>query len=393
MLIAHKIALQPNASQCEYFAKACGIARLAYNWGLAEWRRQYEAGEKPSAYGLSKQLNAIKREQFPFMYEVTKRAPQQALLDLGDAFKHFFRRIKNGENPGYPRFKKKGVHDSFRAEDGAPAGQSAVEVDEKRIKLPKIGWVRMRQSVRFPGQIKQVIVSRTADRWYAAILIDTDQLPHTRKNHGVCGVDLGVTSLAVISDGRVIEGPKPHTTLLRRLRKLNKALARSKRYKGEDGRMHDSNRRKEVKRKLARLHARIANIRTDALHKLTTDLVLNHDVIGIEDLNVRGMVRNKHLARSITDQSFGEFRRQLEYKAAWYGSTVVVADRFFPSSKTCSQCGAVKETLSLSERVYRCECGAEIDRDLNAAINLKHVAASHAETLNARGEMALEAVR
>ena len=381
MFVAQKIALSPNKKQIQYFAQSCGVARFAYNWGLSEWTRQYKEGKKPSAYELSRQLNAIKKEQFPWMYEVTKRAPQQALLDLGDAFKHFFRRVKAGEKPGYPRYKKRGIHDSFTATDGTGQGRpNAAEVENKKVKLPKIGWVRMRQCIRWPGCIKQVTVSRIADRWYASFLIDTDTLPHIRKNHGVVGVDLGIKSLATLSDGTKIDGPKPHTQLLRKLRKLNKKLSRSKRYKDSDGRWVDSRRRQEVKQKLSRLHARISNIRKDALHKLTTDLVLNYDLIGIEDLNVAGMIRNRRLARHIMDQSFGEFRRQLEYKAAWYGTKIIVADRFFPSSKMCSRCGSVKESLSLNERTYQCDCGNVIDRDVNAAINLERVAASRAET-------------
>jgi len=393
MLLAHKIELQPNNEQTTYFLKASGVARKAYNWALQEWERQYQNGEKPSEAALRKQLNSIKREEFPFMLEVTKAAPQESIKQLGDAFKHFFRRVKNGETPGYPRFKKRGVHDSFVATNGPPEkGADAAQVDGRKIKLPIIGWVRMQERVRFSGQIKQVTVSRTADKWFASILIDTDALPHERKNHGSVGVDLGINKLAVLSDGTEIEGPKAYKNLLRKLRKLNKALARSKRFRNNKGYMEDSANRKKVKAKLAKLHKRIADIRRDSLHKATTYIVLNYDVIGIEDLNVRGMVKNRRISRSIMDQGFGEFREQLTYKAKRYNSQLFVADRWFPSSKMCSSCGAIKPTLSLAERTYRCDCGNEIDRDLNAAINLKTFAASFAEKQNACGEISTGAI-
>ena len=367
MLLVHKIELKPNRVQATQFARACGVARFAWNWALEQWKQEYEAGGKPTEAALRRQLNAIKRDEFPWMLEVSKTVPQQAIKNLGQAFQHFFRRVKQGGKPGYPRFKKKGVHDAFRADNGPPeAGKDAVRVEGKRVRLPKIGWVRMREEVRFKGQIKSVVVSRRADRWYAAFAVETEDLPHaSRKSHGgATGVDLGVSYLATLSDGTRITGPKPHAALLKRLRRESRQLSRKR--KGS------ANWRKAVFR-IARLHARIANIRTDALHKLTTRLVLDYDLIGIEDLNVRGMSRNRHLARALMDQAFSEFRRQLEYKAVLYGVQIVVADRFFPSSKTCCLCGAVRD-MPLHKRVYRCACGNEMDRDVNAAINLKHLA-------------------
>jgi putative transposase len=379
MLLVHKIELAPNNKQATFFARACGVARFAWNWALAEWQRQYEAGEKPNEAALRRQLNAIKAEEYPWMLEVSKSAPQQAIKNLGAAFQHFFRRVKRGEQPGFPRFKKRGIHDSFRADNGPPAkGRDAVAIEGRKIRIPKLGLVRMREALRFQGQIKSVVVSRTADKWFASIAIETGQHPNLpRKNHGgAVGVDLGIEALAVLSSGETITGPKPHKNLLRKLRRLNRSLSRKQ--KG-------SANREKAKRKLARVHYRIACIRKDALHKLTTRLATQYDAIGIEDLNVRGMVRNRHLSRAIMDQSFHEFRRQLEYKADWHGATVAVADRFFPSTKRCSSCGTVHD-MPLSRRVMRCDCGLEINRDLNAAINLEQVAASSAETLNACGE-------
>lgn len=247
-----------------------------------------------------------------------------------------------------------------------------------RIRIPNLGWVRMRESLRFAGKIMSATISRVADRWFASITVDVPDQSHLPKaeNQGAVGVDLGVSALATLSTGELIPGPKPHKALLGRLRRLSRSLSRK--AKGS------ANRRK-AKAKLAKLHARIANIRSDALHKLTTDLTRRFHTIGIEDLNVRGMVRNRHLARSIADMGFFEFRRQLEYKAEMRGGQVVVADRWFPSSKTCSACGSVQQDMPLSVRQWICpDCGACHDRDLNAARNLATYAVS--STVSACGE-------
>ncbi|MGB9187100.1 MAG: transposase [Methylovirgula sp.] len=361
MLIAHKIALDPNNAQRTYFARASGVARFAYNWALAEWKAQYQAGGKPTDASLRRQFNAIKREQFPWVYDVTKAAVQEAIIDLGTAFQAFF--AKRGR---YPRFKRKDGPASFCAANEA----GTFRAEGKKIKIPVIGWVRMREAVRFDGHLKRATVSREGERWFVSVLVEAPDLaPHVPPMPAV-GVDLGVKALATLSTGESIEGPKAHKAALKRLRRANKALARKKRG--------SANFRK-AKRRLARLHARIANVRKDALHKLTTRLAKTHRVIGVEDLNVKGMAANRSLARAVMDGAFFEFRRQLDYKARLYGSRVVVADRWFPSSKTCSCCGVVKETLALAERTFRCDdCSFEADRDHNAALNLARVAASFA---------------
>jgi len=359
MIVAHKITLDPNNKQATCFAKAAGMARFAYNWALAEWQRQYEAWkadnslQKPSQAALRRQLNAIKRERFPWMLEVTKNAPQMAIIQLGQAFQNFF-----AGRARYPQFRKKGVHDRFTLTN------DQFSVEGFRIRIPHLGWVRMRESLRFTGKIMSATISRVADRWFAAITVDIPDFSHLPKaeNQGAVGVDLGVTALATLSTGEVITGPKAHTALLGRLQRLSRSLSRKQ--KGS------SNRRK-AKARLARLHARIANIRQDAMHKLTSDITRRFHTVGIEDLNVRGMMANRHLARSIADMSFHEFRRQLQYKAERRGGMVVVADRWFPSSKMCSACGAVQKEMPLSVRQWTCPgCGARHDRDLNAARNL-----------------------
>ncbi|MCW9087977.1 MAG: transposase [Gammaproteobacteria bacterium] len=373
MIIAHKIALDPNNVQATYFARAAGTARFAYNWALAEWQRQYEAWKqdnslpKPSQAALRRQLNAIKREQFPWMLEVTKNAPQMAIMQLGEAFKNFF-----AGRAKYPKFRKKGAHDRFTLTN------DQFRVEGSRIRIPNLGWVRMRESLRFTGKILASTVSRVADRWFVSITVDTKDDPHLPKaeNQGVVGVDLGVLVLATLSTRETITGPKAHTALLKRLRRLSRHLSRKQ--KG-------SRNRAKAKVELARLHARIANVRSDALHKLTSDLTRRFHTIGIEDLNVRGMMANRHLARSIADMSFHEFRRQLEYKAERRGGLVVVADRWFPSSKTCSNCGSVQKNMPLSIRQWTCpDCGKCHDRDVNAARNLATYAVS--STVSACGE-------
>lgn len=390
MLIAHKIALDPNNVQATYLKKACGVARYAYNWALEQWGKQYEAWKadntlpKPSEAALRRQLNAIKRERFPWMLEVTKCAPQQAIIQLGQAFQNFF-----AGRARYPQPRKKGVDDRFTLTN------DQFTVEGCRIRIPKLGWVRMREPLRFAGKIMSATISRVADKWFVSITVDTQDDSHLpqaenepqdenqvcgefrrSQNQGVVGVDLGVSALATLSTGETITGPKPHKALLTRLQRLSRSLSRKQ--KG-------SANRKKAKAKLARLHARIANIRQDALHKLTTDLTRRFHTIVIEDLNVRGMMANRHLARSIADMGFYEFRRQLEYKAAMRGGQVVIADRWFPSSKTCSACGSVQEKLPLSIRQWTCpECGADHDRDVNAAINLKNMAVS--STVSACGE-------
>ena len=373
MLIAHRIALDLNNVQAAYMSQAAGTARFAYNWALSEWKKQYEAWKqdntlsKPSQEALRRQLNSIKRKQFPWMLEVTKNAPQMAIIQLGQAFKNFF-----AGRSRYPKFRKKGRDDRFTLTN------DQFSIDAFRIRIPRLGWVRMRESLRFAGKIMSATISRVANRWFVSITVDTEDNSHLPRaeNQGAAGVDLGVSALATLSTGEIIVGPKPHKALLSRLKRLSRSLSRKQ--KGSANRV-------KAKIKLAKLHARMASIRTDALHKLTTDLTRRFHSIGIENLNVSGMMKNRHLARAIADMSFYEFRRQLQYKAEMRGGQVVVADRFYPSSKTCSVCGYKLESLPLSVRKWKCPCcGTEHDRDLNAAINLKNMAVS--STVTACGE-------
>ena len=365
MIISHKIRLDPNHKQATYLAKAAGTARFAYNWALAEWQSQYAAWKndnsqpKPNQMLLRRQLNAVKREQFPWMLEVTKNAPQMAIIQLGQTFNNFF-----AGRAQYPQFKKKG-----KSRDSFTLTNDQFSLDACRIRIPNLGLVRMRETLRFSGKILSATVSRTADQWFASITVDTtsNHLPPA-ENQGAVGIDLGISALATLSTGEKVAGAKPYKALLSRLQRLSRSLSRK--VKG-------SANRHKAKQKLAKLHARIANIRQDSLHQLTTDLTRRFHTLGIEDLNVSGMVKNRHLSRAISDMGFFEFRRQLDYKATMRGGVVVVADRFFASSKTCAACGEKVEKLPLSIREWTCPvCGAVHDRDINAANNLEKYAVS-----------------
>jgi putative transposase len=365
MLLAHKIRLAPNNAQATYFAKAAGTARFAYNWALAQWQELYQASlvdparPKPNEVALRRELNAIKREQFPWMLEVTKNAPQMAIIQLGQAFDNFF-----AHRAGYPVFRRKGIDDRFTITN------DQFRVKDKRIRIPKLGWVRMREALRFAGHILSATVSRVAGHWYASITVDMPDGPPLlpAEDQGAVGVDLGVTTLATLSNGETFTGPKPLRTLLEKLRRCGRDLSRK--VKG-------SRNYAKAKKKLAKLHAQIANLRREYLHQLTTNLTRRFHTIGIEDLNVKGMLGNRTLSRAISDMGFHELRRQLEYKAVWRGGRVVVVDRWYPSSKLCSCCGYKLDTLDLSVRQWSCQgCGTLHDRDVNAAINLKNLAVS-----------------
>lgn len=359
---SHKIQLNPTKAQRLLLHQSFGIARHSYNWALAKWQELYKTGEKPSAYSLIKLQNSIKKTEFPFYLEVSKNAPQYAIHNLEKAFKKMWK-----DKTGYPKFKKKGVKDSFMAVENL----HSFKQKNKKIWLPRIGWVKCYENLRFEGKVNNVIVRRIANKYYAVVNIDVlDSTPTLKQslgdNQAIVGVDLGIKTFATFSDGIVIENKKALKTNLKSLKRLQRGL--SKKTKG-------SNNKKKQQKRLTKKHWKISNIRRNVLHQATTFLVKNYSIIVIEDLNVKGMAKNRKLSQAISDVGFGEFRRQLEYKSKWYGCELVVADRFFASSKTCSCCGHKKETLKLSERIFKCQsCGISLDRDLNASLNLKNYA-------------------
>ena len=359
---AYRYELDPTGSQHILLAKHAGTARFAFNWGLALCKTRLEHHEPvPHGAELHRLWNGFKRESAPWWTEVSKCGPQESLRDLDRAFGNFWRGRKAGRPVGFPRFKKKGVHDGFRL-------TGSIRVEPRHVVLPRLGAIHTKEAtVKFRGRILSASVSREADRWYVSLTVERERPDPVPVQGPVVGVDLGLSSFAVLSDETVLESPKALERSLRRLQKASRAHSRKQRG--------SRNRRKSAMR-LARLHRRVRNQRRDFLHHVTTELAKTKSVIVVENLNVRGMVRNRHLARHIADASWSEFRRMLAYKTVWYGSQLLVAPRFFASSKTCSACGAVKEHLALSERTYRCDaCGAVLDRDLNAARNLENLAA------------------
>lgn len=373
-----KIRLEPNNKQATLFSQHCGVARHAYNIGLAYCNDLFKSGEKiPSAITLHKWLVAIVKKENPWYYDSSKCSPQEALRDLEKAFKNFHRlqkksgytlKDKKGFLKGLPNFKKKGKKDSFYLE-------GAIRIENNLIKLPKIGWVKLSERVNV-GEIKNCVVSRKADDWFLSFKTEYTSIK-TEKKFDVVGGDLGIKTLLTLSNGEIFENIKPYKNAKKKLRKQQKEVSR----RFVKGTKNQSNNYKKSVLKLAKTHAQVANVRKDTLHKITTYLAKNFETVVIEDLKVSNMVKNHNLASAILDGGFYEFKRQLLYKKEWYGGSVILANTYFPSSKLCSCCGSKKEVLKLSEREYACtECSSVIDRDLNASKNLENLAVSSTVT-------------
>lgn len=392
MFEAVKVALDPTPTQERLMLSHAGAARFAYNAGLAHVKAALEAGEKPewsyfsliNWWNANKDTLAVDADGVPWWRENSKEAANSGLRWLADGLSNWAKSRKGkrkGRRVGFPKFKAKDRETPrfAYAISGLRTG-ALIEGDPKALWLPRIGRVHCFENVaaRVDGaKVLSIAISRRAGRWYAALTVERDdQAVKKIPKGGAVGVDLGIKALATLSDGTVI--PNPHTLVTdeQRLKRAQKALSRK--AKG-------SKRRAKARERVARIHNRIANRRSDTLHKLTTMLAQTYSDISIEDLNVAGMVKNHHLAKAVSDASFFELRRMLEYKTAKTGAKLHVIDRWYPSSKTCSNCGSVKAKLSLNERTYKCEhCGLTIDRDLNAAINIQ-VAGSAPETVNAHG--------
>lgn len=355
MLLAHPIELRPTATQADYLARACGSRRHCYNQLLAHFKQPGVKWSKAAAY---QHYITVIRPAFPWYNEVSSRVTRNAIDDLDNAFRHFFRRVKLGQKPGFPRFKKKGVGDAFALREAAK-----FDVEGRTLRIERLNSrIKLRQPLRFTGKAKQVTLRQKAGKFYASILVETqDYNPHAPEGEAV-GVDFGVKSLAVLSDGTVFPAHQKLKANLRRLKRRYRRLSRK--VKG-------SHRREKAKTSLAKLHARIARQRQAVLHEVSDHLTRNYKVVCIEDLNVRGMTKNHRLARAVNDAGFGTLRRMIEYKAALRGGQVVVINRFAPSSKRCSACGQLHE-MPLEKRRMDCACGHAMDRDLNAAINILH---------------------
>ena len=371
----YRTELHLNNSQTTHCKQHAGTARFVYNWRLHRKISQYQQTKTaPSAIDLHRELNTLKPIAFPWMYQVSKCAPQEALRDLDRAFTNFFRRLKQGQKKaGFPKFKSRRTHiGGFRL-------TGTIKVFEDAIQLPRLGRIRLKERGYLPLKGVQVLsatVSEKAGRWYVSIQVKEDI--HIPSNTGgAIGVDLGIKHLATLSNGTAIPNPRALATRVRKIRRMQRALARKK--KGSANRL-------KTRRTLQVVHRYIANIRVDTLHKLTSMLTKTKSLIGVETLCVEGMKRNSRLARAISDVGMGEFLRQLRYKASWYGSEVVQADRFYPSSQLCSVCGHQHRELKLRDRVWRCpDCGSWHDRDMNAAVNLRDFALSHQQCCSVAG--------
>lgn len=388
MHLTHKIRLDPSPDQAAYLARACGTARFVWNWAVGEWNRQRELGGRPNAIALKKQFNAVKYNLFPWLREIHRDAHSQPFANLAKAWERYFANLKSGQRAYSPTFKARGqCRDSFYV------ANDRIQIEDGKVRLPRVGQVSAREALRFHGRITGAVVSRTADRWFVAVQVEvsTAEFSRSRSAHGVTGVDLGVKAAATLSNGDVIEGPKPLRSALRRLKIRQRSLRRKLTTAMRQGMPNPtdlgtgklstqpSKNRLEAAARVARLHARIASIRLDFTHKLTTRLCRSNQAIAIEDLNVRGMMGNRRLARAEGDVAFYTFRSQLEYKCRRYETRLIIADRWFPSSKLCSDCGVKFEGMGLGDRAWRClACGTQHDRDHNAALNLKRLASETA---------------
>ena len=354
MLLAHKVELRPTAEQAEYLDKACGSRRHAFNQLLAHFSQEGVKWSKKAAHERYREL----RIEFPWYAEVSQRVTRNAVDDLDNAFTHFFRRVKNGEKPGYPRFKKRGLHDSFALRE-----KPKFDVEGRTLRIEKLNTrIKMREALRFSGTPCQVTISKRAGKYFASILVETQDYDPKHQEEESVGVDFGIKDLAVCSNGQIFAANQKLKHSLKRLARKQRALSRK--VKG-------SNRRAKAKQAVAKLHYRIHNQRLAVLHEVSDYLTAHFKVITIEDLNVRGMTKNHKLARAVNDAGFGMLRQFIEYKAELRDCQVVIADRFFPSSKTCSGCGYKNDGVVLGVDSWDCpHCKVRHDRDFNASVNL-----------------------
>lgn len=369
---AFKTKLDPNNEQATALAKAAGCARFAYNWALAYQQENYEKGGKfIGKVDLQKIFVATVKSENDWFYESSKCAPQQAIRNLDKAYRRFF---KNKSK--HPKFKKKNVNDSFYVE-------GAVYIKDGCVHIPNIGLVRCFEDLGRLSNvcIKSATIRKENNEWFVSFSYQ-EKIEVPKKEFTPCGVDLGIKVFATVSDGKEFATPKKYEKKQKKLRRLQRKLARqqlvSKTIINKDGKEQtvkvSSKKREKTKEQISAIHRDIRNHRMDVTHKTTTYITKNHSDAVIEDLCMSGMMRNHKLARSIANSNFGETRRQLEYKGKRYGCDIFVVDRFFASSKTCSRCGHKKEHLGLEERMFVCEeCGLKMDRDENAAKTLENV--------------------
>lgn len=359
ILRAYKTELDPNNKQRAFFGQCAGTARFVFNWALADRQQRYKDGEKTSQYEQRKRFNALKREQCPWIVAMPYAVTESAFVNCDNAFQHFFRRVKQGETHGYPKFKSRGIKNSFQLR--------GTRIYPDCVRLTHVGLVKLKEQDYIPANAIRygtyATISERAGRWFISVLVE-EEIDQINTSGKVVGVDFGIKDLAVCSNGKVFENPRHLRNAERKLKRLQRELSR--RTKG-------SANWQKTKAKLQRAHFDLVNARRHTQHEISSYLThrLKPSVIVLEDLNVSGMMKNHRLAQAIGDVGFYELRRQIEYKAQWCGIEVVFTSQWYPSTKTCSQCGAHKQEITLQHRVYHCDhCGLEINRDLNAAKNL-----------------------
>lgn len=362
MLKSYKTEIYVNNEQRNLLIQHIGCARFTFNWALGIKKEAFDKKEKiPNYVELSRRLTVLKKEKYPWFYNCSSSIPTNALIDCDRALDNFFNRCKKKVKgkKGFPKFKsKKNPIKSCRF-------NGKIKIEDNIITLPKVGEIRLLEKGYIPENLKilSATISTRAGRWFVSVNVEEPDIPRSTPKVDILGVDLGIKTLAVCSDGTEYSNPKALESNLKKLKRLQRKLSRQK--KG-------SKNREKTKAKIAKLHYKISNIRKDCLHKSTTGIVQKANVIVLENLKVSNMLKNDKLSRSISDVGFYEFRRQIEYKAKWNNRSVIFADTFYPSSKLCSSCGWRDEELTLNNRVFKCkDCGLEIDRDLNASLNLE----------------------
>jgi len=356
--------LKPNNKQLDSLNKHCGVARFAWNWGLARSIKLFDTenglDKFTNSKKLHKELNLLKKTEFSWMYEVSKCAPQEALRDLENAYNEFRKKWRLGF--GFPKFKKKGKRDSFRL-------TGAIHVTERHVILPRIGKIRTKENtLKLKGRILSATINRKADRWFVSFQVESEANNTNYKLNGIVGIDWGINNFATIFDGKEITkyiSPRPLQTKIKQIKKLNKQ--HSKKQNG-------SNNKRRQSQRIARLYLHIHNIRKDFINKLTSELAKTKSVICIEDINIKNMAKHPSISRSVEDSGYGMFKDMLRYKTIWYGSKLIIIGMYEPSTKTCSNCGYVLKELDMSTRQWVCpNCGISHDRDENASKNIRSI--------------------